>query len=69
MKVLRRIGIEDRVRGTSFEPYSHLNRQWDTGEVKRELPNGADLVTRLESVPFSRWHLRARIDRRQRHAL
>src|SRR3954469_8308550 len=38
MKVLRRIGIEDRVRATSFEPYSHLNRQWDTGEVMRELP-------------------------------
>src|SRR4029077_10822365 len=38
MKVLRRIGIEDRVRATSFEPYSHLNRRWDTGDVMRELP-------------------------------
>src|SRR5262245_12442191 len=38
MKVLRRIGIEERVRATSFEPYSHLNHQWDTGEVMRELP-------------------------------
>ena len=38
MKVLRRIGIEVRVRSTSFEPYSHLNRQWDTGTVMRELP-------------------------------
>lgn len=38
MKVLRRIGIEARVRDTSFEPYSHLNRVWDTGEVMRELP-------------------------------
>ena len=38
MKVLRRIGIDARVRSTSFEPYSHLNRQWDTGEVLRELP-------------------------------
>jgi 6-hydroxynicotinate 3-monooxygenase len=38
MKVLRRIGIEARVRASSFEPYSHLNRQWDTGEVMRELP-------------------------------
>jgi 2-polyprenyl-6-methoxyphenol hydroxylase-like FAD-dependent oxidoreductase len=38
MKVLRRIGIEERVRGTSFQPYSHLNRVWDTGEVLRELP-------------------------------
>jgi 2-polyprenyl-6-methoxyphenol hydroxylase-like FAD-dependent oxidoreductase len=38
MKVLRRLAIEARVRDTSFEPYSHLNRQWDTGEVMRELP-------------------------------
>src|SRR6202158_493837 len=38
MKVLRRIGVEERVRRTSFEPYSHLNRAWDTGEVLRELP-------------------------------
>jgi salicylate hydroxylase/6-hydroxynicotinate 3-monooxygenase len=38
MKVLRRIGVEDRVRATSFQPYSHLNRQWDSGDVMRELP-------------------------------
>ena len=38
MKVLRRIGVEERVRATSFQPYSHLNRKWDTGEVMRELP-------------------------------
>jgi 2-polyprenyl-6-methoxyphenol hydroxylase-like FAD-dependent oxidoreductase len=38
MKVLRRIGIEERVRHLAFEPYSHLNRKWDTGEVMRELP-------------------------------
>lgn len=38
MKVLRQIGIEARLRETSFAPYSHLNRVWDTGEVTRELP-------------------------------
>ena len=38
MKVLRRIGIEDRLRDTAFAPYSHLNRKGDTGEVMRELP-------------------------------
>src|SRR6266571_4505236 len=38
MKVLRRIGVEERVIDTSFKPYSHLNREWDTGEVLRELP-------------------------------
>jgi salicylate hydroxylase/6-hydroxynicotinate 3-monooxygenase len=38
MKVLRRIGIEAAVRRFSFQPYSHLNRTWDTGEILRELP-------------------------------
>jgi len=38
MKVLRRIGVEKKVRGTSFMPYSHLNRDGHTGEVMRELP-------------------------------
>src|SRR4029077_5158952 len=38
MKVLRALGVEARLRGLSFEPYSHLNRAWDSGEVMRELP-------------------------------
>ena len=38
MKVLRQIGIEERLRRVSFAPHSHLNRVWDTGEVTRELP-------------------------------
>jgi 2-polyprenyl-6-methoxyphenol hydroxylase-like FAD-dependent oxidoreductase len=38
MKVLREIGIEPRLRRTSFAPRSHLNRVFDTGEVMRELP-------------------------------
>ena len=38
MKVLRRIGVEDVVKDTSFKPYSHLNREWDTGKLLRELP-------------------------------
>jgi salicylate hydroxylase/6-hydroxynicotinate 3-monooxygenase len=38
MKVLREIGIEPRLRATSFAPVSHLNRIGDTGEVIRELP-------------------------------
>jgi salicylate hydroxylase/6-hydroxynicotinate 3-monooxygenase len=43
MKVLRRIGVEDKVRATSFRPYSHLNRVWDTGQVMRELPMPEDM--------------------------
>jgi salicylate hydroxylase/6-hydroxynicotinate 3-monooxygenase len=38
MKVLRGIGIEQRLRRIAFEPVSHLNREWDTGTIMRELP-------------------------------
>ena len=38
MKVLRQIGVEDRVRQFAFAPKSHLNRVSDTGEVLIELP-------------------------------
>jgi len=38
MKVLRGIGVEERLRRAAFQPYSHLNREWDTGTVMRELP-------------------------------
>src|ERR1700686_5849045 len=38
MKVLRKIGIEERMRRTAFQPFSHLNREGDTGKVMRELP-------------------------------
>jgi 2-polyprenyl-6-methoxyphenol hydroxylase-like FAD-dependent oxidoreductase len=38
MKVLRRLGIEQQVRGKAFQPYSHLNREWNTGRILRELP-------------------------------
>ncbi|HUH86070.1 MAG TPA: FAD-dependent monooxygenase [Stellaceae bacterium] len=38
MKVLRGIGIEDRLREIAFVPLSHLNRAWDSGAVMRELP-------------------------------
>jgi 2-polyprenyl-6-methoxyphenol hydroxylase-like FAD-dependent oxidoreductase len=43
MKVLRRVGIEPRLRRIAFEPYSHLNRTWDTGALVRELPMPEDL--------------------------
>lgn len=38
MKVLRGIGIEERLRKTSFAPCSHLNRDGYTGKITRELP-------------------------------
>jgi 2-polyprenyl-6-methoxyphenol hydroxylase-like FAD-dependent oxidoreductase len=36
--VLRGLGVLDKLRKVAFEPYSHLNRVFDTGEIKRELP-------------------------------
>ena len=38
MQVLRAIGVEERIRPLSFQPYSHLNRVGGTGELLRELP-------------------------------
>ncbi len=38
MKVLRGIGVEEKLRRLAFQPYSHLNREWDTGKILRELP-------------------------------
>ena len=38
MKVLRGIGVEERLRKIAFAPYSHLNRDAYSGEVLRELP-------------------------------
>lgn len=43
MKVLRGIGVEDRLRQVAFQPYSHLNRVWDTGHITRELPMPEEL--------------------------
>lgn len=38
MKVLRGLGLEDRVRATAFQPTSWMNREWDSGAMKYELP-------------------------------
>ena len=38
MKVLRGLGLEDRVRSVAFQPRSWMNREWDTGAMKYELP-------------------------------
>jgi salicylate hydroxylase/6-hydroxynicotinate 3-monooxygenase len=38
MKVLRGIGVEDRLKSVAFPPYSHLNRDAYSGELMRELP-------------------------------
>ncbi len=43
MKVLRKIGIEEMLIKSSFSPYSHLNREWNTGKVLRDLPMPEEL--------------------------
>src|SRR3954470_16009012 len=37
MKVLRGLGLEERLRGQSFCPRSWNNRDWKTGEVKFDM--------------------------------
>jgi 2-polyprenyl-6-methoxyphenol hydroxylase-like FAD-dependent oxidoreductase len=50
--VLRGLGVLERLQETSFAPFSHLNRVWDTGEIKRELPMPASLY----GAPFLCMH-------------
>jgi salicylate hydroxylase/6-hydroxynicotinate 3-monooxygenase len=82
MKVLRRIGVEERLRSIAFAPYSHLNREWDTGRVMRELPmpeslfgapylcmHRADLHEALASVlPEEIIHLNKKLVGLEQHA-
>jgi salicylate hydroxylase/6-hydroxynicotinate 3-monooxygenase len=50
--VLKGIGVLDDLKKIAFEPYSHLNRVWDTGEIKRELP----MPESLYGAPFLCMH-------------
>jgi 2-polyprenyl-6-methoxyphenol hydroxylase-like FAD-dependent oxidoreductase len=52
MKVLRGIGIEQRLRETSFAPYSHLNRDGYSGAITRELP----MPENLYNAPYLCMH-------------
>ena len=38
MKVLRGLGLEERLRSSAFAPRSHLNREWGSGGIVAELP-------------------------------
>ena len=50
-KVLRAIGVEDRLRQTALIPETSLNRDYDTGVVSNEFPI-AGAVERLYDAPF-----------------
>jgi salicylate hydroxylase/6-hydroxynicotinate 3-monooxygenase len=43
VKVLRRLGIEDRVRRTAFQPDLALSREWDSGDITSELKLGREV--------------------------
>ncbi len=51
MKVLRGMGLEQRLREVAFEPVSGLNRDYDTGTVSNELPV-AGVIEQRYGTPF-----------------
>src|ERR1700733_9226905 len=40
MKVMRRLGIEERLLRVAFRPKRWLSRQWDSGEISLDLTLG-----------------------------
>jgi 6-hydroxynicotinate 3-monooxygenase len=42
IRVLRAIGLEDKIRSLAFQPSSWANREWDSGEMKFDLRLGAE---------------------------
>ena len=52
MRVLRVLGLEDRLRQISFTPLSGKSREWDTGVLTNELPGGADMEERFGAPYF-----------------
>jgi 6-hydroxynicotinate 3-monooxygenase len=55
MRVLRGIGLEQRIRARAFQPRSWTNREWDSGAMKYELPLGADAEAKY-GAPYLLMH-------------
>lgn len=55
MRVLRGIGLEERIRATAFQPRSWTNRQWDTGALSNELMLGQDAENQF-GAPYLLMH-------------
>lgn len=53
MKVLRGLGLEERVRAASLAPEVGYNRDWQTGEVTFLHPMGAEMETRYGAPDLS----------------
>ena len=47
MKVLRGLGLEEKLRATAFQSPAGVSREWDTGAVTNELPMGAAIEARF----------------------
>jgi 6-hydroxynicotinate 3-monooxygenase len=47
VKVLRILGLEERLRRVAFRPLTALNREWNTGAVTNEYPLGAEIERRF----------------------
>jgi salicylate hydroxylase/6-hydroxynicotinate 3-monooxygenase len=55
MKVLRAIGLEDRLRDIAFRPEHQLSRDWDTGHVNLDYPFG-DTIEERYDAPYLLMH-------------
>lgn len=55
VKVLRRLGLEAKLRALAFQPDAHLNRVYDTGEIKWARPLGAEVEAKYDA-PYLYMH-------------
>ena len=53
MKILRGLGLEQRIRGVGFAPAVGYNREWDTGEITYLHPMGAEIEQRFGAPDIS----------------
>src|ERR1700675_3498746 len=47
MKVLRGLGLEERLRRIAFESPAGISRDWDTGAITNELRMGSEIEARF----------------------
>ena len=55
MRVLRSLGLEERLRSVAFRPQTWTNREWDSGAMKFELALGAQFESRY-GAPYLLLH-------------
>ena len=51
VKVLRRLGVEERLKGVAYRSELRLSREWDSGRITSELKLGEE-VERKFGAPF-----------------